>query len=185
MSNFLCIFNRSEYIALLVSVVAICINVYISYKNRRHALAKEEYFKLQQVVEKIIAKLMILNNHQEKLKTYLELIFKTSKSSKAIFIDSNNTFDRSSFDKNGEDVTAAIDIYFGDLGQEWNDCLIKMSDLFTQVFILKTKLEFKEAVEWKMEIDLFNKKSLELADKPKNMADKLKQKLKNFKKENL
>lgn len=185
MSDFTCLLSKPEYIALFVSVIAICVNVYISYKNRQHSLAKEEYFKLQQIVEKIIAKLMILNNQQEKLTKYVELTYKAAKSNNSIFFDANDTFNKENFEKNGEEVTATIDIYFSDLGQEWNDCLVIMSDLFTQVFILNKKIEMKESVDWKAEIELFNKKSLDLADRPKNMADKLKLRLRNFKQENL
>lgn len=177
--------KKPEYIALIVSVGAVCINVYISYKNRKYAFAKEEYFKLQQVVEKIIAKLLILDNQQARLKTYIELAFKASESSNSVFIDSNNTFNKEAFERNGEEITAMIDIYFGDLAQEWNDCLVRMSDLHTHIFILSKKLELKEEVQWKIEIESFNKLSLGLAGKPKNMADKLKQKLKDFKKKNL
>src|SRR3989344_6413077 len=180
MSNFLCIFNRSEYIALLVSVVAICINVYISYKNRKHALAKEEYFKLQQVVEKIIAKLIILSTHQQKLLTYIKLIHETTTKG-GIFIDSNDTFNRGAFERNGEEITAMIDIYFSEMGEEWNECLAKISDLYTHVFKLSKKFENQEIIEWKQEIETFNAFSLALGTKPKQMADKLKQKLNEYK----
>lgn len=178
--NFL---KKPEYIVLLVSVVAICVNVYISYKNRKYSLAKEEYFKLQQVVEKIIAKLLILNNQQAKLKTYIELTYKVSKSNNSLFIDSNDTFNKERFDKNGEEITAFIDIYFGDIGTEWNSCLEKMSGLYTHVFILSKNLENKTQIDWKLVVDTFNKQSLDLADKPKQIADKLKQELKDFKEE--
>ena len=56
----LILFSQPEYLVLLISVTAITANVYISHRNRKYALAKEEYFKLQQVVEKIMAKLVIL-----------------------------------------------------------------------------------------------------------------------------
>lgn len=183
--NYFYFLKKPEYIALLVSVIAICVNVYISYKNRKHSLAKEEYFKLQQIVEKIIAKLLVLNNFQAKLKTYVELTYKTSKSSNSLFIDSNDTFNKEIFDKNGEEVTAMIDIYFGDIGTEWNYCLDKMSGLHTSVFILSKNLENKTPVDWKLVIDIFNKQSIDLADRPKQIADKLKQELKDFKKKNL
>ena len=177
--------TKPEYIALIISVLAICVNVYISYKNRKHALAKEEYFKLQQVVEKIIAKLFIINNHQEKLKIYIEYAHKASQSNNSVFIDSNDTLNKSHFDKEGEEVTALIDIYFGDIGSDWNFCLDKMSALYTQVFILSKKLEEKSKIDWKPIVDNFNKIILELSNRPQEVADKLKIELKQFKKENL
>jgi len=185
MIDLFCIFKKPEYLALLISVLAVLINVYISNRNRKHSLAKEEYFKLQNVVEKIIAKLLILNNEQARLQTYLELVCKANIKPNSIFIDKNDTLNNDDFEKNGEEITAWIDIYFEDLGEEWNVCLNMMGDLNTQIFKLSKKLEWKEEVDWKIEIESFNKVSAELADKPKAMADKLKLFLKEYKKNNL
>jgi len=69
---------KSEYIVLYVAVIAICVNVYIAWRNRKYALAKEEYFKLQQVVKKIDFKLLIIESHREKLKIFFELSFDSS-----------------------------------------------------------------------------------------------------------
>ncbi|MBU2541946.1 hypothetical protein KJ785_00080 [Patescibacteria group bacterium] len=185
MSGLFCLFSKPEYIALFISVLAICINVYIVYRNRRYSLAKEEYFKLQQTVEKIIAKLLILNNHQVKLKIFFELSFKAEQNKNIKFIDLNDTFSRDRFEKKGEEITALIDIYFSELGEDWNDCLEKFSGLITLVFVLNKKIEDKINVNWVEEKKNFNKLTLELGDRPKYIADKLKEELIKFKKENL
>jgi hypothetical protein len=180
-----CSIAKPEYIALMVSVVAIFINVYISRENRKHSLAKEEYFKLQQTVEKIIAKLLILNNQQERLKTYIELNYKASQMSDGVFVDANDTFNKDIFEKNGEEIAAMIDIYFDDIGKEWNYCLEKIGHLHTLAFILGKNIENKKTIDWKKEIEDFNKISSELAEKPEQIAKKLKQKLTDFKRDNL
>ncbi len=176
---------KPEFLALLVSVVAICVNVYISYKNRQYDLIKEEYFKKQKIVEKIISKLLILENHREKLKTFFELSFHTSKNKNSLFIDSNDTFNRSEFEKEGEEIATFIDIYFTELGEDWNFCLIKMSDLYTLVFKLSKKVEMGQDIDWQQEGNMFNKISEQLDEKPKAIARKLKAELVNFKNKNL
>ncbi len=172
----------SEYIALYVSVIAICVNVYIAWKNRKHALLKEEYFKLQQVVEKIDAKLLALNTDRIKFKIFFEKSFEADKDKQKVFIDTNNTFDRSIFQKNGEEVAALIDIYFDKIGEDWNFCIDKMSALSTLVFLLSKKIENGETVNWKEEADNYNKISEDFGEKPKEIADFLKEELKKFKK---
>lgn len=172
---------KPEYIALFIAVLAIFVNVYIAYRNRKYALAKEKYFRLQQIVERITAKLLILNTLQEKLKTYVELRYKASKDIGSIFIDSNDTFNgRELFEEKGEEITALIDIYFEDIGSEWNLCLKKMSDLYTHVLILSKKLENNIQADWEDVVNEFNKMSSELSGKPNKIADKLKQKLQEF-----
>jgi len=185
MKDLFYVFMKPEYIALSISIIAICINVYISYKNRKHLLAKEEYFKLQQVVEEIIAKLLILDNQRRRLRIYIELTYKASKSNNSLFIDSNDTFNREIFEKNGEKVTALIDIYFGDIKTQWNFCLDGMSDLYTHIFILSKDIENQSPINWEEKIKKFNELNLNLGDKPEKIADKLKQELGVFKKENL
>jgi len=78
-------YYQPEYMALFVSIVAIVASVYIAWRNRKYALAKEEYFKLQQVVERIDAKLLVLENHREKLKIFFEQSFKVSKKTRFYF----------------------------------------------------------------------------------------------------
>jgi len=181
----LSLFYKPEYIALLVSVLAITVNVYISCRNRKYALAKEEYFKLQQIVEKIISKLLILEKQRLKLIHFFELSFKADQNKNMLFVDANDTFNKADFEKEGEEVAAFIGIYFEDLADEWNFCLNKMSDLFTQVFMLRNHIDIGKAIDWKKEADDFNKTSTELGIKPKEISEKLKKKLDEFKEKNL
>lgn len=175
------LFSTPEYLALIISVVAITANVYISNRNRKYALAKEEYFKLQQVVEKITAKLVILQTHRWKLKTFFELSYSANKDKNGVFIDSNDTFNRTDFEKDGGDITALLYIYFPTLGEDWNFCLIKMSDLFTLVFLLNKKLQSGETIDWEQEARACNHVSQELGNKPAEIVDKLKEELEKFK----
>lgn len=177
--------QEPEYMALAISVIAICINVYISWKNRKYALAKEEYFKLQQMVEKINAKLIFLENHREKLKIFFEQSFKASKNPESVFFDTNDTFNKAGFEKDGDEITSLIDIYFNSKGEDWNFCLEKMSSLFTLVFVISKNIENGLNIDWKKEAENFNKTSLELGNRPKEISDAIKGELKKFKETNL
>jgi len=181
----LSLFYKPEYIALFISVIAITANVYISWRNRKYALAKEEYFKRQQIVEKIISKLLILQTHRLKLKTFFELSFEANQNKNSQFIDANDTFNKANFEKDGEEITTFIYLYFSDIGEEWNFCLDKMSDLFTRIFILDKRIKTNGAIDWGKEAQDYNKVSQELGDKPKEIGERLKQELKKFQEDNL
>lgn len=177
--------SKPEYIALLISVIAICINVYISWRNRKYALAKEEYFKLQQIIEKINAKLLILENHREKLKVFFEQSFYATQKPEIDFIDISDTFNKSIFEKDSEEIAALIDIYFSEINESWNFCLEKMSELFVIVFALDVEIKREISINWKQKIEAFNKASLELGNRPKEISDAIKNELNKFKEKNL
>ena len=179
------LFYKPEYIALLISVIAITANVYISWRNRKYALAKEEYFKRQQVVEKIISKLLILQTHRLKLKTFFELSFKANQNKNSQFIDANDTFNKDNFEKDGEEITTFIYLYFNEVGEEWNFCLNKMSELFTRTFILDKRIKNNETINWEDETKNYNQVSQGLADRPNEIGERLKLELKKFKENNL
>ena len=190
--NIFYLLYRPEYIALivalfavLVSIIAIFVNVYISWRNRKYALAREEYFKLQQVVERIDAKLLVLENHREKLKIFFEQSFKASKNQNSVFVDMNNTFNLNTFEENSEMIAALIDIYFNNMGDNWNFCLVKFNELLTLIFRLNKNIEYNTLINWEEEARNFNKISLELNNKPKEISDALKNELKRFKERNL
>lgn len=182
---------RPEYIALAISVIAVCVNVYISWKNRKYALAKEEYFKLKQVAEKIIAKLLILENHREELGNFFEYLHNAYKN-KSRVIDIDNTLDKSDFEKNTHDIASWIEIYFSDLGESWNLCMDCMSKIYNIVFRLNMVVEnnadstmVKQLVDWDAFRKDFNNALEELNNTPKKISDAIKRELKKFKKENL
>ncbi len=176
--------QKPEYIALFVAVLAIIINVYIAWRNRRYALAKEEYFKLQQIAEKVISKLLFLHNHREKLKIFLEQSYQ-AKQKDAIFIDINNTFDKTEFEKDCDEIASLIEIYFNNLNNDWNLCLDCMGKIYTIVFLLKVRIDEGEKINWKEEADKFNEASIKLGQKPKEISDSIKEELKKFKDVNL
>ncbi len=181
---FIDIFYRPEYIVLTISMIAICINVYIAWRNRKYALAKEEYFKLKQIAEKIIAKLIVLESHREKLKLFFEKSLEASKTNKYV-LDLNDTFNKADFEKDSEEIAAFIEIYFNNLGKDWNLCLSCMGKLFISTFLLKTKIDKAKDVDWKKESLVFNEVSKELGNKPQQISDKIKEELAKFRKKNL
>ena len=176
---------KPEYIALYISIIAICVNVYISWRNRKYALAKEEYFKLKQIAEKIIAKLICIENDREKLRIFFQLSFKTTVNPELKFIDTNDTFNREDFEKEGAEVAAYIDIYFNDLKNMWNDCLDRMSQLFTITFIISKHIEERKVINWKTEADKFNTTNQELGHYPEEIGKRIKKEINNFKEKNL
>jgi len=137
------------------------------------------------MTERIISKLLILQKQRLKLKHFFELSFKVDGDKNKLFIDANDTFNRTDFEKEGEEIATFIYLYFDDLEEEWNSCLDKMSELFTLVFIISKHIEAGNKIDWKKEAEAYNKASRELGSKPKEMADKLKEKPKEFKKNNL
>lgn len=133
--NCLELLARPEYLALFISVIAISVNVYISRKNRKYALATEEYFKLQQITEDILSKLLIMEAQREKLMSWLQLSYQATQEENKIYIDINNTFDTSTFQNNIHNTASLIEIYFKDLGQDRNKCLDWISALMSQWYI--------------------------------------------------
>ncbi len=165
-------------------MIAIVVNVYIAWRNRRHALAKEEYFKLQQVSERIISKLLILENNFEKFRLFFESTHRTSTQNK-VFIDNNDTFNKSEFEKNGHEIASLIEIYFPALKKDWNHCLICMGDIATVTFAVKMEVVLDKKINWLDRVNTFNKAAKKLGTKPKEMSQAIISELNQFKKQNL
>lgn len=179
------LFTTPEYLALLISIIAICVNVYISRRNRKHALEKEIYFKYQKIAEKIIAKLLILENQREKFIIWIENSYKENTIPWTIFIDSNEAFDKSNFEKNSDEIAALIQIYFPQLWGIRSECLTQMGKMLSMIIILKTKIEHKENIEWEEIINQFNLELSELWNKPKEISDQIINTIKKFKEEKI
>ncbi len=177
--------KKPEYLALIISIIVICINVYISRKNRKHALEKEIYFKYQKIAEKIIAKLLILENQREKFILWIENSYKAMTEPKTIFLDNNEAFDKSDFEKNSDEIAALIQIYFPWLWGIRSECLTQMWKMLSIIVILKTKIERKENIEWEKAINQFNLESTELWNKPKEISDQIINAIKKFKEEKM
>jgi len=97
----------------------------------------------------------------------------------------NDTFNLNTFDKNSEEIAALIDIYFNSLGEDWNFCLVKFNKLLTLIVKLNKNIKNNTVIDWAEEAKNFNKISLELNHKPKEIADTLKCELEKFKEKNL
>jgi len=173
--------SQPEYIALIVSVFAVAINVYISWRNRKQDFAKQEYFKLQQTAEKIISKLLFIESHREKLTIFFQKSFEAEQKNK-IYLDLNNTFNKEDFDKESLEIATLIEIYFNDTGKQWNFCMDCMSTMFTITLQLKIKIENGWQINWESESQTFNDASLKLGKNPQEISDSIRAELKNHKK---
>jgi len=173
---------KSEYLVLLLSIIAICVNVYIARRNRKHSLEKEIYFKYQKIAEKIIAKLLILENQKEKFMIWIKHSHTANTIPWNIFIDNNEAFDKSNFEKNSDEIAALIQIYFPELGGIRSDLLTQMGDMLRIIIILREKIKKEEAIKWDQAISEFNLKLEKIWDKPKEMSDKIIDTIKQFRK---
>ena len=97
----------------------------------------------------------------------------------------NDTFNRADFEKDNEEIAAFIEIYFNNLGKNWNLCLSCMGKLFMSTFLLKTKIDEAKDINWNKEALAFNEASKELGSKPKQISDKIKEELVKFREKNL
>jgi len=113
---------KPEYLALFISIAAIIASVYTAHRNRADAFSKEEYFKLQQIAEKIITKLLIMENQLEKLIIYFKLSSEAAMTG-AIHLDGNQTFDKREFEKDGGEIATFLEIYFAELRNVCRSCL--------------------------------------------------------------
>lgn len=173
--------KKPEYLALFISVIAICVNVYISWKNRKHNLAKEIYFKYQQITEKIISKLLILEHQKEKFHIRINNTHKANTQEKTIFIDSNDTLNKDLFEENSHEIAALVQIYFPEVGEIWNSCLISMGKMLSMLIVLKTRIDKQEKINRTDELGKFNLEANKLWDKPKEITFDIINKLKEFK----
>jgi len=182
--EFIKLFTKPEYLALLISIIAICVNVYISHKNRKNVFAKDEYFKLQQIAENIIGKLLILNTQMEKLRLYFESARDAHQKGGKV-IDTNDTFNKDDFERNGEITGAYIEIYFQKEKEIWHDTLESMGALFTHVKQISLALNKEGEINWKYEAECFNKISTSIGNKPFDIVKRIKEDLAKYKKDNL
>ncbi|MCK4745319.1 hypothetical protein KAS41_04615 [Candidatus Parcubacteria bacterium] len=172
---------KPEYLALTISTLAIIISVYISWRNRKYDFAKQEYLKLQQIAEKIISALLLIENDRQKLILFFEKSLEAKKTN-ATYHDLNNTFNRATFDKKSLEIVTLIEIYFHDLGKQWNSCMDCMSKMFTIIFLLKTDIDNGKVVNWQDKAKFFNDASRELNKKPQDISNSIKSELKRFRK---
>jgi len=176
---------QPEYFALLISVIAIFINLYMSKKNREHILAKELYFKYQQNSEKIISKLLILQNQRNKFDIWINNQHRANTEDKTIFIDSNDTLNKALFEENAHEIAALIQIYFPNIWDKWNDCLTSMGKLLSMLIILNIKIQKQEKIDWNKEIKSYEAEQKKLWEIPQELTLEIIKELKQFKQDNL
>ena len=185
LSNFIALLQEPEYIALLISTMAIVTSVYISYRDRRYMLAKEEYFKYQQIAEKVIAKLSILEHNRDEYVEWIHLAHQEETQEKTKVLQTNDILNKNSFEKNGEEVAALIYIYFREFWEKRNYCLLSMTKIYHQVVILNKKKEMNEKINWKEEFHNLEIATNELWNKPIDICNSIIEYVKEFKRKNL
>lgn len=178
------LFTKPEYLALLISVIAIYINVYISHKNRKAIFAKEEYFKLQQIAENIIGKLLILNTQMEKLRLFFESA-RDAHQKGGRLVDTNDALNKDDFEKNVEITGSYIELYFQKEKSRWYETLESMAELLTHVTRVSSAINEKEKINWKYEAERFNLISIKIGNKPFNIVKRIKKDLAKYKEDNL
>lgn len=184
-SSLMTIPDLIQILVLVATGINILIVLWVNKKQREYSLNKEIYFKKQQISEKIVSKILLLEGQYEKLEIYLRCVNKEYSSKNTKFIDSNNTFDVENFRQDSHEIAALVEIYFEDLKADWNHCLKYMGQLFNVVFGVRKKREDGLKIDWEKEIEKFNGFAKELGNRPKEMCDKVKEDLKKFKTKNL
>lgn len=167
---------KIEYLALLISVISIFISVHISKINSVYQFRKEKYFKYKEYSLNIIAKLLIIDKQIDMFYMYI----KSSNEAavvKSELTDLNNTFSKDLFEKENELTAAILYVHFPDLCEEWNICLDKISLLYNLTYAIKIKTDSKIAVNWDDVSTKYNSIVNELNNRPKSIADRIKQEL--------
>jgi hypothetical protein len=173
---------RPEYLALFISVTAIIASVYIARKNRTDAFSKEEYFKLQQIAEKIIAKLLIMDNQLGKLIIYFGMAQK-AEAEKAIHLDTNQTFDKNEFERDGGEIGAFLEIYFPEVRKEWNTCSDLMGQIYSLVLLVHLDKTQQRQIKWKEKAEEFKELLKDFGNKPQEISKSIQNKLSDYRNE--
>lgn len=146
-------------------------------EDRIYQFNKEELLFYRKMWEKLIQKIMLLDNHREVFYNYLQLSFEESKANNNIFIDTNDTFNKDKFEKEQEEIATYIFLYFSELSEEWNVCLNLMWKIHSNLFLidLNKKIQPTYPIDWDSEIKKFNELQEKLWDKPFELSNKIKQ----------
>jgi len=173
-----------EYLALIISTLAIVMSVLIANKNRKHQFCTEEYFKLQQIAEQITSKLILMEEHKQKYIILFEGLVQ-AKLNKSQFTDTNDTFNKSNFERDCELTAAYIAIYFPEQSEKYNICIQQMSNLITALRhlneVIKTPIDFDQKTLKKE----FDKHLSIINNLPIEISEDIQEKLNKYKREKL
>lgn len=142
--------------------------------ERNYVYKKEELLRYRAIVESLIEKLMLLENHRDLMLSYLQLHYEASMKEDAKFIDLNNTLDISSFQSSQEKIITMIFLYFHEFHEDWNECVNTMSSILTIISTIEIKSKENVQINWKEYIEDFNNLNQELGDKPLELCEKIK-----------
>jgi|GEM_PF-3431160 len=104
--------TKPEYLALIMSVIILCYSNLRNKKDRNFNFQKEKYFKYQQIAEKIIAKIAIIEHDRERFIVWIENTHQTKTEESTIFIDKLDIFNVEKMNKDSEETAALLQIYF-------------------------------------------------------------------------
>jgi len=143
-------------------------------QEREYLFNKEELLFYRSMWEKIIQKLLLLENHRTLLLVYLTNTCEAF-NTKDVFLDINDTFNKEKFEKNQEQITSMIYMYFEDLWADWNECMDLMSKLMNLLLHIELNSNKINANDLTKIVDEFNKiNAEELKDKPLDISKKIK-----------
>ncbi len=172
--------TKPEYLALVISLLALTYNIRVSIKDRQFSLQKEKYFKYQQVAEKITAKIAVIEHDRERYIMRIENTCSAHTKEKTIFIDNMDVFNTEKINKDSEEVAALLQIYFPNLCSKRDSCLQNMKEIYSQVTIIDAKLQNKQKIDRNDTEDNINWILEQLWDKPKEMINDMISKLKEL-----
>lgn len=151
--------------------------------ERNYVYKKEELLRYRAIVESLIEKLMLLENHRDLMLSYLQLHYEASMKEGTKFIDLNNTLDTSSFQSNQERIITMIFLYFHEFHEDWNECVNTMSAILTIISTIELKSKEWAQINWKEDIEDFNKLNQKLGDRPLELCEKIKDVIRQKEKE--
>ncbi|GAB0174520.1 MAG: hypothetical protein HHAS10_03990 [Candidatus Altimarinota bacterium] len=166
------------------SLATTIINHFLNRSNtiadRNYLFLKEKFFKYQTISEKLIQKLILVDNHRETLIKYVQnsQIESVSKGSK--FINLTDSFNKDLFEQNQHEIATIIFIYFPEIIEDWNKCLDLMEKLYGTALIIPFSKQHGIDIDWKKLIDDFNEINIKIGDLPNKISTKIKDEVKDL-----
>ena len=121
---------------------------------------------------------MLLEWHRNSLKIYLELSHQETIIPNSKFIDLQDTFNKSIFEKDQEIITTYIFMYFDDLWEFCNEIMSIMGDIYNLVYTFhsnKINWGITNIEETIIKFNFLNKDKF--WDKPLELSEKIKEKI--------
>ena len=148
--------------------------------ERLYNFKKEELFKYKKVAEDLVEKLILLDWQSELFFVYFQWNANAVSQKWAIYVDLNNTLDKSDFEENKWKIASSIFLYFPKLSDSWNECLDLMWKMHSLVAKAELHKEHNLPINWKELIDEFNEINQKLWNKPHEIAKSIKQSIEDM-----